>query len=220
MGDRRRLMLLAAAGLLPLAAIVSLPMAGVESDVAVFLLVAVSGAVLSVAVIRQWRLTVELAGRTARQDASTEALYDPLTDLANRGLFNDRLAHALASLGRQNRGVAVVTLDLDGFKAVNDTFGQSAGDTLLAQVAGRLRGCVRPMDTVARLGGDEFGILLEQAGAPVALIVARRVVDAMRRPFLVDGRELFTAASLGAAESGPTCSDSEEILRNADAAMY
>jgi diguanylate cyclase (GGDEF)-like protein len=212
--------LLTAAGLLPLGAIMGQHLSGIDSDVAVIALTAASGVAFATAVVHLRRLSAELAKRQLIQDASSRALYDPLTDLANRNLFNDRLAHALASIGRHGRTLAVITIDLDGFNAVNDTFGQAAGDTLLAQVAGRLRGCVRPMDTVARLGGDEFGILLEQAGAPAAMVVARRIVEAMRRPFLVGEKEIFTAASMGIAESGPNCSGSEEVLRNADAAIY
>jgi diguanylate cyclase (GGDEF)-like protein/PAS domain S-box-containing protein len=154
---------------------------------------------------------------TARMEAEEQlrhqAFHDPLTGLANRALFTDRVEHALVLRG----GVAVVFLDLDDFKAVNDSLGHLAGDALLQAVALRLTGALRPGDTIARLGGDEFAVLFEEAGAAVsAADVAERVIAALQEPFDLDGREVFVTASIGIGVG----EDAEELLRSADVAMY
>jgi diguanylate cyclase (GGDEF)-like protein/PAS domain S-box-containing protein len=154
---------------------------------------------------------------TARMEAEEQlrhqAFHDPLTGLANRALFTDRVEHALVL----RAGVAVVFLDLDDFKAVNDSLGHLAGDALLQAVALRLSGALRPGDTVARLGGDEFAILFEEAGAAVSAAgVAERVIAALQAPFDLDGREVFVTASIGIGVG----EDAEELLRSADVAMY
>jgi diguanylate cyclase (GGDEF)-like protein/PAS domain S-box-containing protein len=154
---------------------------------------------------------------TARMEAEEQlrhqAFHDPLTGLANRALFTDRVEHALVLRG----GVAVVFLDLDDFKAVNDSLGHLAGDALLQAVAFRLIGALRPGDTIARLGGDEFAVLFEEAGAAVsAADVAERVIAALQEPFDLDGREVFVTASIGIGVG----EDAEELLRSADVAMY
>ena len=154
---------------------------------------------------------------TARMEAEEQlrhqAFHDPLTGLANRALFTDRVEHALVLRG----GVAVVFLDLDDFKAVNDSLGHLAGDALLQAVALRLTGALRPGDTIARLGGDEFAVLFEEAGAAVsAADVAERVIAALQEPFDLDGREVFVTASIGIGDG----EDAEELLRSADVAMY
>ncbi len=151
-----------------------------------------------------------------------EALHDPLTGLANRALFADRVNHALSRRGRQRREPAVLFLDLDDFKVVNDSLGHLAGDELLTAVAERLRESLRPQDTAARLGGDEFGILLDETTPEAVEKVARRVLDSLRRPFALAERQVFVQASIGIAmgsarRDGVTA---EELLRNADAAMY
>jgi diguanylate cyclase (GGDEF)-like protein/PAS domain S-box-containing protein len=149
-----------------------------------------------------------------------QAFHDPLTGLANRSLFRDRVRHALALSARSRRGIAVLFLDLDGFKAINDTLGHATGDRLLGSVAGRLQHVLRPGDTVARLGGDEFAVLLEDLdGMHVAQHVARRCIDELHTAFAVDGREVFIGVSIGLAlaEHGD---DADELLRNADLAMY
>ena len=150
-----------------------------------------------------------------------EALHDPLTDLANRALLRDRIAFALGRARRTNGRVALMLVDLDDFKAVNDGLGHAAGDQVLVTVARRLTQCVRPGDTVARLGGDEFAVLLDDAsgdGAPDA--VAARIQELLKLPLLVAGHELFANASVGVAMAEDGSLDDEELLRNADVAMY
>ena len=151
-----------------------------------------------------------------------DAFHDPLTDLANRALFADRVTHALERLTDRPLRAAVLFVDLDDFKLVNDSLGHLAGDELLTGVAGRLRGCLRDADTAARLGGDEFGILIEEADRSVAGEVARRLLESLHEPFTIGDRQLFVAASIGIAMAGddPAAVSAEELLRNADAAMY
>lgn len=155
-----------------------------------------------------------------------EAFHDPLTGLANRALFGDRVTHALARLGRHpSDRAAVLFIDLDDFKVVNDSLGHAAGDELLTAVSERILACLRRQDTAARLGGDEFGILLEETNAELAEVVAERVLDALRQPFSVAARQIFVRASIGIAVGGEPGSAGEgesadDLLRNADAAMY
>ena len=138
---------------------------------------------------------------TAREEQLThQAFHDPLTGLANRRLFSDRVDHALLRSRRTGDLTAVLFVDLDDFKTVNDSLGHAAGDRLLAAVASRLSGCVRPGDTVARLGGDEFGVLLEEMEGPEhAANVARRILESLDVAFPLDGRQVFTRASVGVA---------------------
>ena len=150
------------------------------------------------------------------------AVTDPLTGLPNRRLFTDRVDHALLRRARTGRAVAVLFLDLDGFKLVNDSLGHAAGDEVLAAVATRLRTCIRAGDTVARLGGDEFAVLLEDVVADAdALVAAERVVAALSEPLALPDRSVSVRASIGVAldlgEPGITAVD---LLRNADTAMY
>ena len=148
------------------------------------------------------------------------AFHDPLTLLANRSLFWNRVEHALALAQRTRQHVAVMFLDLDNFKNVNDSLGHDAGDRLLQAAAQRLVKSTRPSDTVARLGGDEFAILLEGvASESDAERLAAPITDAFRRSLVVDGRETETTASIGVACSRPG-DDAEQLLRNADIAMY
>jgi len=146
------------------------------------------------------------------------AFHDSLTTLANRALFRDRVEETLKSSGRD--GVAVLFLDLDSFKQVNDLLGHASGDLLLVQVAERLRESVRPTDTVARLGGDEFAVLLENADDATAVDVARRVTANLRAPFIVDGHEILVRGSLGLAVASSDVRHADRLLRNADLAMY
>jgi diguanylate cyclase (GGDEF)-like protein len=151
-----------------------------------------------------------------------QALRDPLTSLANRALFHDRLAHAVAMTARDGRDVAVLSLDLDDFKLVNDTLGHPTGDAVLLEVANRLRGVVRTGDTVARLGGDEFAVLLEGGGEP-AVVAAERILGVFDTEFAVDGQTIGVHLSAGLAESRGTETDpgtAEELLKRADVAMY
>ena len=152
---------------------------------------------------------------------SHEALHDALTGLANRILFLDRVAHAIARSQRRPEQVAVLFLDLDEFKDVNDSLGHQAGDVVLRAVAERLRDGVRAGDTVARLGGDEFAILVEDAeGADYVTGLAERLLDELRRPILVDDTEHEIEASVGIVLAGPDARDADALVRDADIAMY
>jgi diguanylate cyclase (GGDEF)-like protein/PAS domain S-box-containing protein len=149
-----------------------------------------------------------------------QAFHDPLTGLPNRLLFRDRLEHALARRAEHAGSIAVLFLDLDEFKVVNDTLGHEAGDRLLVAVADRLRRCLREHDTLARLGGDEFTVLLEDLPDPkMAGVLAERVTEILRTPFHLDDREIVVTASVGIAV--PTIgAHADEVLRLADVAMY
>ena len=150
-----------------------------------------------------------------------QAFHDPLTGLANRALFSDRLDHAVRRQNRDLKPLAVLSLDLDGFKQVNDTLGHPAGDELLIRVAERLVGCLRSTDTVARLGGDEFAILMEQ-GADDALLTAARVLETLRSPFMIGGRPLAVHASVGITTAAAEDTDvaADDLLKQADLALY
>jgi Amt family ammonium transporter len=157
------------------------------------------------------------AQRDLVQQLKYQALHDELTVLPNRALFVDRLEHALRR--RSLRRLAVMLLDVDNFKAVNDSYGHAAGDILLMELAGRIQSCIRSEDTVARLGGDEFALVIED-GHEMATEIARRVLDAFDEPFVVPGAAgISVSASIGIAiaEEGQGIS---ELLRNADVAMY
>jgi diguanylate cyclase (GGDEF)-like protein/PAS domain S-box-containing protein len=159
--------------------------------------------------------------RQAVEDAIRErAVHDPLTGLPNRVLFVDRLEHALARLGRQQSLAAILFLDLDHFKLVNDSLGHHVGDELLAAAAPRLKRALRGSDTVARFGGDEFGILLEDiASERDAIDTAERIAATFARPFVLSGSEHFVTTSIGIAlATGGERAD--ELIRDADAAMY
>lgn len=149
------------------------------------------------------------------------AHYDHLTNLPNRTLFRDRMNRALSHAQRTARRVALLFLDLDHFKAINDTLGHDAGDDLLVAVARRLETCVRKNDTVARLGGDEFTAILENIDhADDAAAVAQKIVDTLSRSFCINGQELFVTVSIGIALF-PTCGlDPATLIKNADTALY
>ncbi|MDZ7800974.1 MAG: EAL domain-containing protein [Trueperaceae bacterium] len=149
------------------------------------------------------------------------ALYDALTGLPNRALLMDRLQHAQDRAHRQGGRFAVMFLDLDRFKHVNDSLGHGVGDEMLASVATRLSSCVRTSDTVARLGGDEFCVLLEEVDdEDTVLRTAERIQASVSRPFDLADTQLFTSASIGIAFSHPDYADPDELLRDADTAMY
>jgi diguanylate cyclase (GGDEF)-like protein/PAS domain S-box-containing protein len=166
-----------------------------------------------------------LADAMERQDAEDamqhRALHDPLTGLPNRVLFTDRLEQALERVRRHAGSLAAILfIDVDHFKQVNDTLGHQAGDDLLIGVATRLREAVRPTDTVARFGGDEFGLLLEEiASERVAIATAERVAAGFARPFVLDAGSQFVTVSIGIAITDGH-QDAHSLLRNADAAMY
>ena len=155
------------------------------------------------------------------QQLTRMAFRDSLTGLANRALLLDRLERALDSSYRHGQAVAVVFLDLDNFKVVNDSLGHEQGDTLLVEVANRLDGCLRAGDTAARLGGDEFTLLLEHASEADAVTLAGRVVEALRSPVQLADRSVVVSGSLGVALSTPSSKERPEtLLRRADLAMY
>jgi diguanylate cyclase (GGDEF)-like protein/PAS domain S-box-containing protein len=150
-------------------------------------------------------------------------LHDLLTDLPNRLLLLDRLGHALARTEREGRGqVAVLFMDLDRFKVINDSLGHEAGDRLLVAVAERLKGCMRPEDTLARFSGDEFVVLVEDVESPEqAIRVAERIhTDVLESSFVLEGREIYVGTSVGIALGNARTKSAEDLLRNADMAMY
>jgi diguanylate cyclase (GGDEF)-like protein/PAS domain S-box-containing protein len=163
---------------------------------------------------------------TERKQAEAQlreyAFRDPLTSLPNRTLFMDRLTHALNQAKRhEDYQVAVLFLDLDRFKVINDSLGHTFGDQLLIAIASRLLGCLRPTDTVARLGGDEFTILVERLdNISEAVKVADRIQAELRLPFALGEQEVFTTASIGIALSTTSYQQPSDILRDADIAMY
>jgi diguanylate cyclase (GGDEF)-like protein len=161
--------------------------------------------------------------RIQRQAESSrhQAMHDALTGLANRVLFRDRAEQALNLAARTRQPVGIVALDLNGFKQVNDTLGHQSGDLLLKHVGARLSECVRDTDTIARLGGDEFAIVLPNVtSAADASEVARRVLESIRQPLLLDGRPAEVGASIGVAVFPEHGEDLETLLHQADAAMY
>jgi diguanylate cyclase len=168
---------------------------------------------------RQFLVVAE--NRRLLHSVSDRALRDPLTNLANRVLFHDRLEHAIQLYHRDKRSVAVLSMDLDDFKLINDNLGHPAGDALLIQAAQRLLGCARTGDTVARLGGDEFAVLIEDAGENAHLIVYQ-IMEAFERPFSTDGEIIFMRPSAGLAVADADDPDlfGAELLKQADMAMY
>jgi diguanylate cyclase (GGDEF)-like protein/PAS domain S-box-containing protein len=157
---------------------------------------------------------------TLEEHLRHQALHDPLTGLGNRVLFQDRVAHGLTRAERTKDEVAVLFLDLDNFKEINDSLGHAAGDAVLVQTANRLRTCLRDSDTAARFGGDEFAVLLERArGEGEVMDVANRISAALSRPLQVEGKDVDIAASIGIARAAPQ-QNADEVLRNADVAMY
>jgi diguanylate cyclase (GGDEF)-like protein/PAS domain S-box-containing protein len=150
-----------------------------------------------------------------------QAFHDALTELPNRALLLDRLEHALTRAARRHDTLAVLLIDLDRFKVINDSLGHAAGDQLLVQVARRLRQCVRAEDTLARLGGDEFILLREElADSGDAVRVAERLAAALSAPFTIAGQEVFVTASIGIAHNTPNHTAADDLLRDADSAMY
>ena len=172
-------------------------------------------------------ILVDISDRKSLEDQLRhQALHDPLTGLPNRVLFVDRLSHALVRRARSEGGLAVLFVDLDDFKEVNDKMGHAVGDELLRLVAIRLRGVLRAEDTACRMGGDEFAFLLEDADIPQAEVVAGRILGALNQPFELGGQSTTLSASLGiavrsgAVDEASSTSTADELLRDADTAMY
>jgi len=149
------------------------------------------------------------------------AYHDALTNLPNRLLFKDRLTVALSHAQREHSRLAVLFLDLDRFKVINDSLGHNIGDQLLQAVAARVQACVRESDTVARLGGDEFTVLLPRLHqSDDAAPIAQKIIEAIRHPFHIEGREFFTTTSIGISLFPEDGTDAESLIKNADTAMY
>ncbi|MGH2705819.1 MAG: sensor domain-containing protein [Actinomycetota bacterium] len=167
-------------------------------------------------------IALDITDRTALEEQIRHrALHDPLTDLGNRALFLDRVGHTLQRRPSEGRQIAVLFVDLDNFKTINDSLGHTSGDLVLVEVARRLRTCMRPADTIARLGGDEFALLVEEVGDLAnAERIAERIREALRPPFHLQGREVYMQASVGIAYAEPGAGGGEELLRNADIAMF
>jgi diguanylate cyclase len=180
----------------------------------------VTSSLLMTAVMARQYMVVR-QNRSLLTMVADQALRDTLTGLANRDLFNDRLMHAVQVHEHDKQSVAVLSMDLDDFKLVNDSLGHPAGDALLIQAAERLLGCVRTSDTVARVGGDEFAVLME--GLPeLSRLVAHRVVAAFEEPFVIDGQQLLMRPSVGLAVASSANPDlsADMLLKQADVAMY
>jgi len=154
------------------------------------------------------------------EELTHQAYHDGLTGVANRALFRDRLDQALAIAARTRASFSVLVVDLDSFKAVNDSLGHDAGDELLSAVARRFEDALRPGDTIARFGGDEFGLLLDGAGEDQAVEVAQRLLSRLSEPLEVAGRQLSLGASIGVALHPRDGEDADELVRRADVAMY
>jgi diguanylate cyclase (GGDEF)-like protein/PAS domain S-box-containing protein len=167
----------------------------------------------------RWKVEQEL--RSSQEQYRSLAFHDTLTGLPNRALFGDRLEQALLRAVREGHAVAVLFLDLDNFKVVNDSLGHQVGDDLLVQVSARITSCLRAEDTAARLGGDELAVLIgDIQDASDAESVADRLADALRAPFRIAGRDVVVTASIGVALSAPDRTDRDTLLQAADLAMY
>lgn len=194
--------------------------------------VALGMSVVGLVLIRQLLTLVENAGLTHRlqrmvkqlesreNDLHHQAFHDPLTGLANRALFRDRLERAVSRNAREPQEIAVLFLDLDDFKVVNDRLGHESGDELLVAVTARLLRAVRAADTVARLGGDEFAVLIAPGGFEGARLTAARITEHLQAPFQLFEHEVCVQASIGVALAEGAEADADELLRNADLAMY
>jgi len=159
--------------------------------------------------------------KRAQERLTYLAQYDQLTGMINRTLFRDRLVHAMARSKRKDQPLAILLLDLDRFKAVNDTFGHDVGDQVLKVVAARLTECVREVDTVARMGGDEFTAILEGiSGEADVAVVANRIVESIGTPFEIGPHRISIGASIGITLYPLDDQDIAELLRHADKAMY
>jgi diguanylate cyclase (GGDEF)-like protein len=158
--------------------------------------------------------------RRLAQRVAHLAYHDALTDLPNRTLLHDRLAQAMRTASREGVSVSLLVVDLDGFKQVNDTRGHRAGDRVLQHVASRVRELLREVDTVARLGGDEFAVVLPATAVDGALLVARKLLEGIEKPCLVEQRFLSVRGSIGIAAFPDHAKSADALLQKADLAMY
>jgi len=165
--------------------------------------------------------TMAESAELAKEQMSHIAGHDYLTGLPNRLLLNDRMAQSIAFAQRHSKKVALVFMDLDHFKHINDSLGHAVGDALLKSIAKRLQACVRRSDTVCRQGGDEFVVLLNEVeNVPDAVVMAEKIIEAMSQPHLVSGHQLHVTFSIGISVYPDDGKDLETVARNADAAMY
>lgn len=170
---------------------------------------------------RVWSFKDVSAHKKYERQLAHQAFHDPVTSLPNRALFLDRLGRTVARVRRSTRTAAVLFLDLDRFKVINDSLGHAVGDQLLLEVASRLQSCLRPGDTAARFGGDEFTILLEDiASIQDAILVAERVLHAISAPFQLGTQEVHVSTSIGIVTAGRDADSADDLLRKADVAMY
>ena len=163
--------------------------------------------------------------KTSEESIRKLAYYDPLTELPNRSLFHDRLLQALQRANRNRRYIAILFMDLDGFKAVNDSLGHAQGDHLLTEAASRLKECIRSDDTVARMGGDEFTIILNaltdrEAAENAAAQVASKIIDIINKPFMLQDKEVRIGVSIGISLYPDDAINEDELIKLADTAMY
>lgn len=167
-------------------------------------------------------LRLQIAERLkAEQQLYFDAHHDSLTKLPNRAMFSDRLSHAIKHLKRHpDQRFAVLFIDLDRFKTINDTLGHHAGDTFLVEISTRLNACVRDNDVLARLGGDEFVILLDSLQSENVEDVANRIITSIEKPYKIESNTLYSSASIGIALCNGHYQNADEVLRDADAAMY
>lgn len=179
----------------------------------------IKGKVNGEILIRSMRYAIER--KRAEAHLHFMATHDPLTHLPNRSLFLDRLNHAITLSKRNNLCLAVLFLDLDGFKTVNDTYGHETGDRVLQAIGERFRKHLRACDTVARLSGDEFAFILENIGnGSNAAVVAEKILKNLAHPFILEGQSIHITTSIGISLYPQDGKDAQELLRRADAAMY
>ncbi len=170
--------------------------------------------------IEQKKILIEQL-EEVKDNQNREVLYDPLTKLPARRVFEDRLTQILHQSKRNHLTFAVMSLDIDGFKVINDALGQDAGDQLLKEISTRLQGMIRTVDTVSRLSGDEFAFILSQLSKPeTAAYVAQRLLNAVSEPFNIEDQEVFLTASIGISVFPNDSDDLKELMKNSDIAMH
>ncbi|WP_423194309.1 putative bifunctional diguanylate cyclase/phosphodiesterase [Cupriavidus sp. H18C2] len=217
-----------AAARFPLGSICGAARTGVDSATLALPIIVITVCVIAVALITSV-LDMRLEMRTAmladalgvaNKELEFLALHDKLTHLPNRVLLEDRFQQAIQGAARQPATFAVLFVDLDGFKGVNDTYGHQVGDSLLVEIAGRLRASTRSEDTISRVGGDEFVVLVRVEDPADAGVVAEKLIEALREPVTVSGHALHVSGSIGIALYPADGADQDTLMTNADAAMY